>query len=88
MPEQMKLSRPVSAPAVGRRIETLDEALRLIQKDLPKERRRAPHWRHTREMLNRALRARDPVIIEGATRQLERALRKEEDAEREKMKTD
>jgi hypothetical protein len=77
MPRPLNLAHHVCAPQWRRRVRTLGEALALIDKELPKERRHAPHWRRARELLTRAIRSRDPSVIEGATAQLERALQEE-----------
>jgi hypothetical protein len=77
MSRPLNLARQVCAPQWKRRVHTLAEALVLIDKELPKERRHAPHWRHARELLTRALRSRDPGVVEGATTQFERALQEE-----------
>jgi hypothetical protein len=79
MPQPLNLARYVCAPQWNRRVRTLTEALALIDKELPKERRHAPHWRRARELLTRAIRSGDPSVIEVATAQLERALRQEPD---------
>jgi hypothetical protein len=73
----LKLSREIPASAGGPHLSTLREALRLIDRDLPKERRHIPVWRRTRELLTKALRSKDPELIEEATDHLERALRAE-----------
>jgi hypothetical protein len=75
-----KLTRVVPALAEGPPLCTLTDALRLIDRDVPKERRHVPHWRRTRELLTRALRSKDPAVIEKATDHLERALRAERSA--------
>ncbi len=77
MSRNIKLSRELCRPNGGRRIDTLGDALNFIDRDVPKDRRHAPHWHHAREMLTRAVRTRDPVEIERATTVLERAMRKE-----------
>jgi hypothetical protein len=74
----LKLSRRVATPQqTPVAIETVDAALRLIDRGLPKERRRLPIWRRTRELLTRAIRSSDPESVEQATSHLERALRGE-----------
>ena len=73
----LKLAREIPASAGGQRLSTLRDALRLIDRDLPKERRHVPVWRRTRELLTKALRSKDPELIEEATDHLERALRTE-----------
>ena len=60
------------------RIGTLTDAIHLIDRDLPKARRHAPHWRRARETLSKAVRCKKPAEIERATRELERALRREQ----------
>jgi hypothetical protein len=79
MPQPLNLARHVCARQLKRRVRTLTEALALIDKEIPKERRHAPQWRRARELLTRAIRSGDPSVIEGATAQLERALRQEPD---------
>ena len=73
----LKLARAIPAPAGGPQLCTLSDALHLIDRDLPKERRHVPHWRRARELLTKALRSKDPDVIEEATDHLERALRAE-----------
>jgi hypothetical protein len=73
----LKLTRELRMPARGLRINTLRDALDLIDRDLPKGRRHAPYWRRARESLTKAGRSRDPDEIERATTQLERAMRQE-----------
>jgi hypothetical protein len=77
MASGLKLAREIPASAGGPQLCTLHDALRLIDRDLPKERRHVPHWRRARELLTKALRSRDPDVIEAATDHLERALRAE-----------
>jgi hypothetical protein len=77
MAKFVDLAHQVCAPLWRRRVRTVEEALVLIDKELPKERRHAPRWRRARELLTRATRSRDPSLIEGATAQLERALQQE-----------
>jgi hypothetical protein len=72
-----KLSREIPASASGPVLCTLTDALRLIDRDVPKERRHVPHWRRARELLTKALRSKDPDVIEEATDHFERALRAE-----------
>jgi len=74
----LKLSRAIAAPAGGPRLCTLTDALHLIDRALPKERRHVPHWRRARELLTKALRSKDPEAIEEATDHLERALKADE----------
>jgi hypothetical protein len=73
----LKLSRELLASAGGPMLSTLGDALKLIDRDLPKERRHVPHWRRARELLTKAARCKDPDVIEEATDHLERALRAE-----------
>jgi hypothetical protein len=73
----LKLSRTIPASADGPQLCTLTDALHLIDRNLPKERRHVPHWRRARELLTKALRSKDPDVIEEATDHLERALRAE-----------
>jgi hypothetical protein len=73
----LKLAREIPASADRPQLCTLHDALRLIDRDLPKERRHVPHWRRARELLTKALRSKDPEVIEEATDHLERALRAE-----------
>jgi hypothetical protein len=74
----LKLSRPVpTLRQAAIAIDTVDDALRLIDRGMPKERRRLPIWRRTRELLTRAIRCGDPQTVEQATSHLERALRSE-----------
>ncbi len=77
MASSLKLTREVRIPARGLRINTLRDALDLIDRDLPKGRRHAPYWRRARECLTKAARSRDPDEIERATTQFERAMRQE-----------
>jgi len=77
MSRLLKLSRELHGSKPGRRIHTLGDALDFIDRDVPKDRRHAPHWRHSREALTKAIRSKDPVEIERATTQLERALRRD-----------
>jgi hypothetical protein len=74
----LKLSRAIPASADGPQLCTLTDALHLIDRNLPKERRHVPHWRRARELLTKALRSKDPDVIEEATDHLERALRAED----------
>jgi hypothetical protein len=74
----LKLSRAIAAPAGWPQLCTLTDALHLIDRNLPKERRHVPHWRRARELLTKALRSKDPDVIEEATDHLERALRAED----------
>jgi hypothetical protein len=73
----LKLSREIPTSAEGPRLCTLSDALRLIDRNLPKDRRHFPHWRRARELLTKALRSKDPEVIAEATDHLERALRVE-----------
>ena len=73
----VKLSRAVSTPGDGP-VATVDDALKLIDRNLPKERRHTPLWRRTRELLTKAARSRDPRTIEQATRHFERAVQAEQ----------
>jgi len=72
-----KLSREIPASESGPLLRTIGDALRLIDRSLPKERRHFPHWRRARELLAKAVRSKDPELIEEATDHLERALRTE-----------
>jgi hypothetical protein len=69
-----RLPREVACTGIGGCVRTLGEALEFINRELPKERRRAPAWRRAREMLARALRSKDPAAVEQATKDLERAI--------------
>lgn len=75
-PRNVKLSHAVLAP--GESVHTVDEAIKLIDRNLPKERRHTPRWRRTRELLTKAARSRDPLTIEQATHHFERAMQAEE----------
>jgi hypothetical protein len=80
--ERMDSSRPVklshSIPALSHApVQTIEDALRMIDRNLPKERRHTPLWRRTRELLTRAGRSKDPRTIEQATAHFERAVRAE-----------
>jgi hypothetical protein len=77
MPHGPKLSREIPAADGGPPLRTLGEALRLIDRTLPKTRRHFPHWRRARELLAKAVRSKDPGLIEEATDHFERALRME-----------
>ena len=77
MPQGPQLARDVGLAVLGRRIHTVDDALQVIDKAIPKHHRHAPHWRRARELLRRALRSEDAVVVARATVQFERALREE-----------
>ena len=72
----VKLSHPIAALSHAP-LQTVDDALKLIDRNLPKERRHTPLWRRTRELLTKAARSRDPRTIEQATRHFELAVRAE-----------
>ena len=72
----VKLSHAVAALGETA-VDTVDDALKLIDRNLPKERRHTPLWRRTRELLTKAARSRDPRTSEQATSHFERAVRAE-----------
>ncbi len=80
-PRDVRLCHTVAAPWNGA-VQTVDDALKLIDRNLPKERRHSPLWRRTRELLTRAARNRDPHTIAQATDHFERAVRAEDAAGR------
>ncbi len=72
----VKLAHAVAALGESA-VDTVDDALKVIDRNLPKERRHTPRWRRTRELLAKAARSRDPRTIEQATSHFERAVRAE-----------
>jgi hypothetical protein len=80
MPEQgVKLSTEVRIRAAGIRstVDTVEQAVDLIDKELAPELAQLSRWTFARALLIEALRSKKSRDVETATRQLQQALRDE-----------
>jgi hypothetical protein len=75
----VKLSTPVKIRAAGIRpsVDTAEQAIEMIDRDLPAELARLPRWTFARALLVEAVRSKKSRDIKAATRQLQQALRNE-----------
>jgi uncharacterized protein YfaQ (DUF2300 family) len=75
----VKLSAPVQIRAAGIRssVDTAEQAIEMIDKDLPTELAQLPRWTFARALLVEAVRSKKSRDIKAATRQLQQALRNE-----------
>jgi hypothetical protein len=74
-----KLSAPVQIRAAGIRssVDTAEQAIEMIDNDLPTELAQLPRWTFARALLVEAVRSKKSRDIKAATRQLQQALRNE-----------
>ncbi len=64
----------LNAPGMPHSIKTAEQAVRLIDEQLPAELRRLPRWTFARALLVEAIRTGKSRDVKAATRQLQQAL--------------
>jgi hypothetical protein len=81
MPDErgVKLSSEVRVRAAGMRstVDTVEQAIDMIEKELPAELAQLPRWTFARALLFEALQSKKSRDVEAATRQFKQALRDE-----------